>query len=158
MPPRQESASVTRQPDRKEQLLVDELKEVVGDEAVEQTDLDLERAQQRPPARLGASFASSRLLLLVAGASLLVVGVIASLALENWALLAVALAAHALLAAVVVGSALLLSTGAEKPAPTTEAALEEAGVSDPASALDDLVEQVDSQRGGGSAGVEGAGR
>jgi Flp pilus assembly protein TadB len=148
-----DSKFVTQQPDRTEQLLVDELKEVVGDEAVERTDLDFERARQRPPARLGPLVASSRLLLLVAGASLLVVGVIASLALDNWLLLGVALGVHALLAAVVVGSALLLSTGTEKPAATTEAALEEAGVSDPSGALDDLVEQVNSQRQGGSSGV-----
>ena len=60
----------------------------------------------------------------------------------------------ALCDAVVVGSALMLSTAGEKPAATTEAALEEAGVSDPAGALDDLVEQVSTQQDGGAAGVE----
>jgi hypothetical protein len=149
---------VPKQPDRKQQLLVEELKEVVGDEAVERTDLDFERAQERAPAGMGAAFTSSRLLLLVAGAALVVVGVIASLAFENWVLLGVALGAHALLAAVVVGSALMLSTAGEKPAATTEAALEEAGVSDPSGALDDLVEQVSTQQDGGSAGVGPDGR
>jgi hypothetical protein len=149
---------MTKQPDQKEQLLADELKEVVGEEAVERTDLDFERAQDRPEGRLGAAFASSRLLLIVAGGTLLVVGVIASLALENWALLAVALGVHALVAVVVVGSALLLATEAEKPSATAEASLEEAGVSDPSAALDDLVEQVDGQRETGSGGVGGNGR
>jgi hypothetical protein len=50
------------------------------------------------------------------------------------------------LATVVIASALALATDErEKPAPTTEAALEEEGVSDPSAALDDLVEQVESR-------------
>jgi hypothetical protein len=146
---------VTRPPDRRQELLVAELKEVVGEEAAERTDLDFERARDRPQARLGGS---PRLLLLVAGGALLVVGVIASLALENWVLLGAALGVHALLAVVVVGSALVLSTTGEKPAATTEAALEEAGVSDPSGALDDLVEQVKSGQEGDSAGVDSEGR
>ena len=55
----------------------------------------------------------------------------------------IALAAHALVATAVIGSALALATDGEKPAPTTEAALEDEGVRDPSGALDDLVEQVE---------------
>jgi Flp pilus assembly protein TadB len=133
--------------ERKRELLVDELKQTVGEEAVEHADLDVDRALEQRPSRAGATVAvrSSRLLLIVAGAVLLVVGVIASLALENWIFFGAAIAAHALLATVVIASALALATDAEKPAPTAEAALEEEGVSDPGAALGALVEQVESR-------------
>jgi hypothetical protein len=130
-------------PDRKHELLVDELKETVGEDAVERTDLDIDRALAPGASRAGAALASSRLLLVVAGAVLAVVGVIASLALDNWLFFAVAIAAHALFATVVVGTALAFTTDSEKPAPTTEAQLEHEGVGDPAGALGDLVDQVE---------------
>lgn len=133
------------EPDRKRELLLDELKDAVGEEAVERADLDVDSALERQPSKLGAAFASSRLLLLVGGATLAVVGVIASLALENWLFFAVAIAVHAVLTVIVVGSALALTTEVEKPAPTVEAALEEEGVSDPSGALNDLVEQVEGE-------------
>ena len=131
--------------DRRRELLVDQLKQAVGEEAVEQADLDVDRAVARRPSGLAAAFRSARLLLLVAGAALLVIGVIASLALENWLFFAAAIAAHALLSVVVIASALALTTDGEKPSATAEAALEEEGVSDPSAALDDLVEQVESR-------------
>ena len=132
--------------DRKHELLVDELKQTVGEEAVERADLDVDRALERRPSRAGAALRSSRLLLIITGAVLLVVGVIASLAFENWIFFGAAIAAHALLATVVIASALALATDeGEKPAATAEAALEEEGVSDPGAALGDLVDQVESR-------------
>ena len=133
---------MSTEPDRKRDLLVEELKAAVGEEAVDRTDLDVDRALERRPSKLSAAFGSSRLLLIVIGSALLVVAVIAAFAFESWIVLPLALAVHALLAAVVVGSALVLATDVEKPAATTEAALEAEGVSDPGGALNDLVEQV----------------
>jgi hypothetical protein len=129
--------------DRKRELLIDELKATVGNEAVERADLDVDRALERRPSRLAQAFRSARLLLLVVGGALLVIGAIASLALESWVFFGVAIAAHALLATVVIGTALALTQQEEKPSPTAEAALEDEGVSDPGAALDDLVEQVE---------------
>jgi uncharacterized membrane protein len=129
--------------DRKRELLIDELKSAVGNEAVERADLDVDRALERRPSRLAQAFRSARLLLLVVGGALLVVGVIASLALESWVFFGLAIAAHALFSGVVIGSALALTQQEEKPSPTAEAALEDEGVSDPGAALDDLVEQVE---------------
>jgi Flp pilus assembly protein TadB len=130
---------------RKRELLVEELRQAVGDESVERTDLDIDGALERRPSGIGAAFQSARLMLLVIGAALLVVGVIASLALENWVFFGLAIAAHALLSIVVIASAMALATDVEKPAPTVEAALEEEGVTDPSGALNDLVEQVERQ-------------
>jgi hypothetical protein len=132
--------------DRRKELLVDELKSAVGDEAVERADLDIDRAIERQPSGIAGAVQSSRLLLLVVGAALLVTGVIASLALESWVFFALAILAHALFSIAVIASALALTTDVEKPSPTAEAALEEEGVSDPSGALNDLVEQV-SDRG-----------
>jgi hypothetical protein len=128
--------------DRKHDLLVEELKQTVGEEAVDRADLDIDAALERRPVGLAAAFRSSRLMLLVIGAALLVVGVIASLALESWVFFGLAIAAHAVVATVVIASALALSTEVEKPDPTVEAALEEEGVADPSGAFNDLVEQV----------------
>jgi hypothetical protein len=133
--------------DRRQELLIDELKQAVGEGAVERTDLDVEGALERQPSsRLLAAFRSARLPLLVIGGALLVAGVIASLALESWVFFGLALAAHALVATVVIASALALTHTEEKPSPTAEAALEEEGVSNPGAALDDLVDQVGSRR------------
>jgi hypothetical protein len=131
---------------RARKLLVDELRDAVGDEAVAGSELDLDRAIDGRPRSVRAAFESSRLLLIVLGAALLVAGVVASLALENWIFFGVAIAAHAVCTVVVVAAAFALTTEVEKPAPTTEAQLEEAGVSDPSRALNELVEQVDDQR------------
>jgi uncharacterized membrane protein YcjF (UPF0283 family) len=133
--------------DRKKELLVDELTDVVGEQAVARADLDIDRALEPRSSPLRAALASSRLLLIVVGGVLTVVAVIAAFALESWVVLPVALAVHALIATVVIVSALALTTGKEKPAATTEAALEAEGVSDPSGALDDLVEQVEGSRG-----------
>ena len=135
--------------DRRHQLLVEELKQTVGEEAVDRADLDIDGALERRPTGLAAAFRSARLMLLVSGAALLVVGVIASLALESWVFFGLAIAAHALLATVVIATALALSTQVEKPDPTVEAALEEEGVADPSGALNDLVEQVSGEGQGG---------
>lgn len=133
------------------ELLIGELKDAVGDEAVERADLDVDRALASNPRSLQGAFASSRLLLIVLGAALLVVGVVASLATGSWVWFAVALGAHALLAGVVIATAFALSTEVEKPAPTTTTALEAEGVADPEGALNDLVEQVAHQEEGSRA-------
>ena len=145
------------QPDRKRELLIDELKNTVGEDAVDRADLDVDRALAPRSSRAGAALASSRLLLVVAGTALAVVGVIASLALDNWLFFAVAIVAHAVFATVVVGTALAVTTDSEKPAPTTEAQLEAEGVSDPAGALGDLVEQVEASEGPDRPGDGGGG-
>ena len=114
----------------------------MGDEAVERADLDVDRAVESRSRSLQGAFTSSRLLLIVLGAALLLVGVVASLATGSWVWFAVALGAHALMSGVVLTSALALSTQVEKAAPTTVTALEAEGVADPEGALNDLVEQV----------------
>jgi membrane protein implicated in regulation of membrane protease activity len=103
------------------------------------------RALDRRPRSLRAAFVSSRLMLIVLGGALLTVGVVASLATENWLWFGVALAAHALISTVVIAAAFSLMSQVEKPAPTTVTALEAEGVADPEHALNDLVEQVSEQ-------------
>ena len=130
---------------RAREILLDELRDAVGDEAVERSDLDVNRALDRRPRSLRAAFVSSRLMLIVLGGALLTVGVVASLATENWLWFGVALAAHALISTVVIAAAFSLMSQVEKPAPTTVTALEAEGVADPEHALNDLVEQVTEQ-------------
>jgi hypothetical protein len=130
---------------RAREILLVELRDAVGDEAVERSDLDVNRALDRRPRSLRAAFVSSRLMLIVLGGALLTVGVVASLATENWLWFGVALAAHALISTVVIAAAFSLMSQVEKPAPTTVTALEAEGVADPEHALNDLVEQVSEQ-------------
>ena len=133
---------------RARELLIEELRAAVGDEAVERADLEIDRTLAPKPRSLRGAFVSSRLLLLVVGSALLVAGVIASLATESWVWFAVALAVHAVFAGLVIATAFRLTTQVEKPAPTTVTALEAEGVGDPEGALNDLVEQVADQEEG----------
>ena len=130
------------------ELLIDELRDAVGDEAVERADLDVDRALSPRPRSVRSAIVSSRMLLSVVGAALLVAGLAVSLATESWVWFGVALGVHALFAAVVIGIAMTLTTQVEKPDPTTVTALEAAGVADPEGALNDLVEQTAAQEEG----------
>ena len=67
-------------------------------------------------------------MILIFGALVLMVGVIASLALESWWILVAVMAVHALLSTLVVGYTLrqTQNTG-DKPDPVTEARIEEEG-------------------------------
>jgi hypothetical protein len=127
---------------RARELLLEELKDSFGEDAVRESDVDVEAALASRPRSVRGAFVSSRLLLLVTGAALLATGVIVSLATASWVWFGVALAVHALLSGVVVVSALATATQVEKPAPTTVTTLEAEGVSDPEGVLNDLVEQV----------------
>jgi hypothetical protein len=133
---------------RARELLLEELKEAVGEDAVRESEVDVEAALASRPRSVRGAFVSSRLLLLVTGAALLATGVIVSLATASWVWFGVALAVHALLSGVVVVSALATATQVEKPAPTTVTTLEAEGVSDPEGVLNDLVEQVAGQEQG----------
>jgi len=124
------------------ELLIDELKQAVGEETVERADLDVDRAIDNRPHGLRAAFVSSRLLLVVIGAALVTAGVIASIATGSWVWFGVAIGVHALFSVAVIATALATTTQVEKPAPTTVGALTEAGVADPEGALNDLVEQA----------------
>jgi membrane protein implicated in regulation of membrane protease activity len=67
-----------------------------------------------------------KLMILIFGALALMVGVIASLALESWWILVVVMVVHGLLSAVVVGYSLRrASETGDKPDPVTEARIEE---------------------------------
>ena len=72
---------------------------------------------------------TNHLLLLISFATVVVIGVIASLALNTWVLLPVALAAHAAGSFAVTAFALRLTNSAEKPDPVTAARLEAEGTS-----------------------------
>ena len=137
---------------RAKEALVDELRDAVGDDAVDRTDLDLERALGERPGRPKAEANRARLMLAVTGAAGVAVAVVIALALQSWWLLIPLLALHALVTTIVVRTVLRASQDVEKPAPTTQAMLEEDGISDPEGALNDLVaqtaEQEDEQEAG----------
>jgi hypothetical protein len=85
----------------------------------------------RPTPPLVAQFLrTNHLLLIISFATVLVIGVIASLALNSWVLLLVALAVHALGTFLVTGFALRLTGYADKPDPVTAARLEAEGTPD----------------------------
>lgn len=127
---------------RAKEALVDELREVVGDETVERADLDVERALGESQPRPKAEANRSRLLLAVVAAVGIAVAVAIALALQSWWLLIPLLTLHAIGTFFVVRTTFRASTDVEKPAPTTQAMLEEEGVADPEGALNDLVDQA----------------
>lgn len=73
-----------------------------------------------------------RMMIVLVGATALVVGAVAALALESWWILVAVVGVHALASAIVVGYAWKRAgQSADKPDPATEARLEEEGAADP---------------------------
>jgi hypothetical protein len=124
------------------ETLIGELEDAVGKDAVEQADLDVDRAIAERPRPARSAFATSRPLIILTGATALTVGVIASLAVGSWWLVAVAMVVHGVLTAVVVGTSMTLVTQVEKPDPNVVSKLAEEGVEDPEAVVNDLIERV----------------
>jgi hypothetical protein len=132
-----------RQPsERAKRALVEELREIVGDEEVDRTDLDVDRVLAEQGRRPAGELRRSRLLLAVAAGAGVAVAVAIALALQSWWVLIPLLVLHATITIIVVRTVFTASSSVEKPAPTTQAMLEEEGVADPEGALNDLVEQT----------------
>ena len=127
---------------RAKEALVDELRDAVGDSAVNRADLDVEGAIHDTGRAETPETGRSRLLLIVAGVAGVVVAAIIALALQSWIVFAAVLALHAIGTSIVVATALGTTTNVEKPSATTVAMLESEGVSDPEGALNRLVDQA----------------
>ncbi len=78
----------------------------------------------------------------VIGVAGIVVAAIVALALQSWIVLVVVLVLHAIGTTIVVRTAFKATANVEKPAPTTQAMLEDEGIADPEGALNDLVAQT----------------
>jgi Flp pilus assembly protein TadB len=122
--------------------LVDELRESVGDEAVDRADIDVDRAVAESGRAKTPESSRSRLMFVVFGALGIVVAGVVALVLQSWVVLVALLALHAVATAIVVATTLKTTENVEKPAPTTVAMLEEEGVDDPEGALNRLVDQA----------------
>ena len=123
------------------EILTEEVRDAAGDEAAQRAGKRIERGEVGAdwPPTLGRFLASNRLVLVGTLALALTVGVIASLALESWWVLALPLLVHAIFSGVIATLAIRVSTQVEKPDPTAVGRLEEAGVADPEKTLNDLI-------------------
>jgi hypothetical protein len=128
-------------PHAKERL-VDELREAVGDEAVDRADIDVDRAIAESDRHKTPEAGRSRIMFVVFGALGVVVAGVIALLLDSWVVLIALLALHAFVSAIVVMTVLKATENVEKPAPTTVALLEDEGVDDPEGALNRLVDQA----------------
>jgi hypothetical protein len=128
--------------ERAKQALIDELRDAIGDEAVERADLDVDRAIDRHNRPATPEASRSRLMFVVIGVAGIVIAGIVALALESWIVLVALLVLHLIGTTIVVRTAFKATTDVEKPAPTTVALLEDEGVADPEGALNDLVAQA----------------
>jgi hypothetical protein len=133
--------SETHPSPKAKELLIDELREATSDEAVERSDVDVDRAVEAAGAKT-PEIARSRLMFVVFAAVGVVVAGIAALALDNWVIFGVLMLLHATATAVVVTVAMRATSQGEKPAATTVAQLEHEGVADPEGALNELVDQT----------------
>jgi hypothetical protein len=127
---------------RAKETLVEELRDAVGDDAVNRADLDVDGAIYDTGRAKTPETGRSRLLLVVAGAAGVIVAAIIALALQSWIVFAALLVLHAIGTTIVVATALRTTLNVEKPSPTTVAMLESEGVSDPERALNRLVDQA----------------
>ena len=130
---------------RANDVLIEELRDAIGNEALERADLDMEQAVRDSGRAKTPEASRSRLLLAVVGAAGIVVAAAAALALESWIVFVIAIVLHAIGTAIVVTVAFRSTTDVEKPGPTTVAMLEDEGVDDPEGALNQLVEQASSR-------------
>ena len=128
-------------PHAKERL-VDELRDAVGDAAVERADLDVDAAIAGADRGKTPETGRSRLMFVVLGVTGVIVAAAVGLALQSWVVFGVLIALHAIGTTIVVTTALRTTANVEKPAPTTVAMLENEGVADPESALNRLVDQA----------------
>jgi hypothetical protein len=127
---------------RAKERLVDELREAVGDEAVDRADIDVDRAIAESDRHKTPEAGRSRIMFVVFGALGVVVAGVIALLLDSWVVLIGLLALHALVSTIVVMTVLKATENVEKPAPTTVALLEDEGVDDPEGALNRLVDQA----------------
>lgn len=128
--------------ERAKERLVDELRDAVGDDAVDRANLDVQGAIDDTGRAKMPEAGRSRMLLVVAGVTGVVVAAIIALALQSWIVFAALLVLHAIGTTIVVTTTLRTAANVEKPSPTTVAALENEGVSDPEGALNRLVDQA----------------
>lgn len=132
-----------RRRDRARELLRDELREVVGEEAAQRAErkgaLDPALEAGRPRSVAGV-LSESRALVATTLAVALIVGAVIALISGSWWFLLLALVLHAVGTVVVVSTSLSLASQAESPDPRTAAAMEEAGVRDPDAALNEAVD------------------
>ncbi len=124
-------------------ILTDELREVVGQEAVEvpveRRHAELERHGAHPGLAVGV--AANRLAIGITFLGALVVGAIISLVTGSWWFLLLALGVHAIATIAVVGLVLGMATQTEHLSPGAAARLEDEGVGDPDAVFNDLVEE-----------------
>jgi hypothetical protein len=133
--------------DRKQEMRA-ELEDALGHKVDDQT---AERALsgESGGSRFGTLLSENQLLIGVTFAGFVVLGVIASLALDSWIFLVVAVLVHGLATMFVTGLSVWLATASDKPDPRTVARLEDEGGGDPEQQLNDAVHRV---RSGGDRG------
>jgi hypothetical protein len=124
-------------------VLTDELRQVVGSDAVEVPGRRPHVERERHGGRTGVAvlLAENRLVVAMTLLAALVVGAIVSLATGSWWFLPLALGFHALGTIVVLMVVLAMTTETEHLSPSAAARLEDEGVSDPDRVFNDLVEE-----------------
>ncbi len=123
-------------------MLVEELRDAVGEEAADAGSPDVERTLRRRAQRRIGGLGAGALLVGFAGAVAVMVAVIIAPSFESWTSLAVALAVHATLTTLVIALLMRFLTQVEAPDPATAARLEAEGLGDSEAALSDLVKET----------------
>jgi hypothetical protein len=125
-------------------ILTGELREAVGDEAVDAPANRPSATRQRHGGRSGlaVTFAANRLAASIGLLSTLVIAAVLLLTTRLWWLLALVVVVLLLAMIVVVFVTLQMTTETEHLSPTAAARLEAEGVADPDAAFSDLVEDV----------------
>lgn len=123
-------------------MMIGELREVVGDDAVDADAGRSSAVRQRRGGRSGlaVTFAANRLAVSIGLLSALVISGVLVLTTGSWWLLALLIVVLLLAMTAVVLVALQMTTETEHLSPTAVARLEEEGVADPDAAFSDLVE------------------
>ena len=125
--------------------LTAEVREVVGDDHVtvpaDRPHPSRGEASAKPGHRVTAELKPNRFIMVMITGSSLVIAAILALVIGQWWILPVVFVVLGLVTAGVVATVLRMLSNHERPSPTTVAALEEDGVSDPERHFSDLVKE-----------------
>lgn len=135
---------MTRREDEHARIMENELEDALG--APVDDEVARDAAEQSAPT-LGSMLSSSKLLVGITFAVVVMVGAMLSLALDSWLLLPVLTLVHAVVTFLVVTVALRLTTQVDKPDPSTVARLEAEGMDDPEKQLNESIRKVATDEG-----------
>ncbi len=134
--------------DEDNEILMEELRDVVGDDALADPESPLDLPERRPVPAWAPALRGSRLLVLVIAAAAVVIAAFLTVITGSWWFLAGTLVVHGLGTVAVIFVVMRMLGQVETLDPTTVTKLEARGVEDPEAELNELIKRVEGRPNG----------